>query len=301
MTSVFVMIAGLAMLVDGAWGGWLGRAAGVGLRSGGRSCLRGRALAHGRVRRAAPTLRQLRQTSSAGPPPPTSAHRLAVRRASAGVMGGRASSTARSWSARWLASAAVSWSRGRRSKEVSPGWLLDDGLGGPASRSSPLEASRDGFRAPLRWTGGEGHSRSVIQRLTGAAMAHALSLASHDLGATRQSMSDTSHTENHMRARHGRSRRRDVCVIALQGGPGGHGWRGGSRRWTDKTNPRVAAGRSPVAVRVGGATRPKVHAAAGAPNWSPTRRCHPGQALLAGSGLDTWGFPSTAPGPECVG
>lgn len=31
MSSVFVMIAGLAMLVDGAWGGWPGRAAGAGL------------------------------------------------------------------------------------------------------------------------------------------------------------------------------------------------------------------------------------------------------------------------------
>lgn len=35
MASVFVMIAGLAMLVDGAWGGWPGRAAGAGLILGG--------------------------------------------------------------------------------------------------------------------------------------------------------------------------------------------------------------------------------------------------------------------------
>lgn len=35
MVSVFVMIAGLAMLVDGAWGGWQGRAAGIGFLLGG--------------------------------------------------------------------------------------------------------------------------------------------------------------------------------------------------------------------------------------------------------------------------
>ena len=35
MASVIVMIAGLAMLVEGAWGGWQGRAAGVGYIVGG--------------------------------------------------------------------------------------------------------------------------------------------------------------------------------------------------------------------------------------------------------------------------
>lgn len=35
MASVIVMIAGLAMVVDGAWGGWQGRAAGGGFLLGG--------------------------------------------------------------------------------------------------------------------------------------------------------------------------------------------------------------------------------------------------------------------------
>lgn len=35
MAAVFAVVAGLAMLVDGAWGGWQGRAAGVGLMLGG--------------------------------------------------------------------------------------------------------------------------------------------------------------------------------------------------------------------------------------------------------------------------
>ncbi len=35
MVSVFVTIAGLAMSVDGAWGGWPGRVVGVGLVLGG--------------------------------------------------------------------------------------------------------------------------------------------------------------------------------------------------------------------------------------------------------------------------
>ena len=33
MGSVFALIGGLAMLVDGAWGSWLGRVAGVGVMS----------------------------------------------------------------------------------------------------------------------------------------------------------------------------------------------------------------------------------------------------------------------------
>jgi len=41
MVSVFVMIAGLAMLVDGAWGGWPGRAAGVGFVLGGAAVFGG--------------------------------------------------------------------------------------------------------------------------------------------------------------------------------------------------------------------------------------------------------------------
>ncbi len=41
MVSVFSMIAGLAMLVDGAWGGWQGRAAGVGFLLGGAAVFAG--------------------------------------------------------------------------------------------------------------------------------------------------------------------------------------------------------------------------------------------------------------------
>ena len=41
MASVFVMIAGLVMSVDGAWGGWQGRAAGVGLLLGGAAVFAG--------------------------------------------------------------------------------------------------------------------------------------------------------------------------------------------------------------------------------------------------------------------
>ncbi len=41
MTSVFVIIAGLAMSLDGAWGGWSGRVAGVGLVLGGAAAFAG--------------------------------------------------------------------------------------------------------------------------------------------------------------------------------------------------------------------------------------------------------------------